>query len=169
MKTLILLRHAKAVRDHEAPSDHERALTGRGKREAALAGQAITAAGLKPDFALVSSAQRTRQTANLALAHIAPLDARVDDRLYHAAPQTIWACAISARAENIIVIGHNPGIHELAAHLTLQAHDRSRAAQDLAQNFPTAAFAAFEIAGETLEAAGPRLLAFWRPERDDRG
>jgi hypothetical protein len=36
MRTLILMRHAKAVRAHEADSDEARGLTGRGRREAPL-------------------------------------------------------------------------------------------------------------------------------------
>ena len=56
MRTLILFRHAKAVRAHEAESDEARGLTGRGRREAALAGAAMEDAGLKPTLALVSTA-----------------------------------------------------------------------------------------------------------------
>jgi phosphohistidine phosphatase len=55
MRTLILMRHAKAVRAHEADSDEARGLTGRGRRDAAAAGEAMRAAGLKPALALVST------------------------------------------------------------------------------------------------------------------
>jgi len=167
MKTLILMRHAKAVREHEAPSDQARRLTGRGRRDAEAAGAALTAEGLKPDVALVSAAQRTRETAFLALAHISPITARVDETLYLAAPETIWAAALASGGETVLVIGHNPGLQELAADLVRQASDRSRAARETSENFPTAAFAAFEVSGETRAAAGPRLLAAWRPPRED--
>ena len=87
MRTLILLRHAKAVRAHEAPDDKSRALTGRGRREAAQAGLAMEDAGLKPGLALVSTSARTRETAEQALTNF-KLETRFEDALYHAAPRT---------------------------------------------------------------------------------
>lgn len=167
MKTLILLRHAKAVREHEAPSDRARRLTGRGRRDAAAAGQALKDAGLMPDFALVSAAQRTRETAFLALEQFAPLDARVDEMLYLSEPDTLWNAARDCGGETVLVIAHNPGLHALVAMLVAQAHDNSRTARALVANFPTAAFAAFSVGGDSLRAAGPALLAAWRPERSE--
>lgn len=162
MRTLILLRHAKAVRAHEAASDEARALTERGRRDAAHAGVAMEESGLKPKLALVSSAQRTRETAALALAGFA-IETQIDRALYHAAPENLWDAFIAGDAECVVIIGHNPGIGELASSLIRQAHDGSKLARDFAGNFPTAAFAAFEIKGDLLRAAGPRLLAGWRP------
>ncbi|MET0183550.1 MAG: histidine phosphatase family protein [Caulobacterales bacterium] len=167
MKTIILMRHAKAVRDQEAPNDRARGLTGRGRRDAAAAGAALIAAGVKPEFALVSSAQRTRETAHYALAEIAPIDVRVDDDLYLADPQTIWQAAMAAPAGRVLVIAHNPGIHEIAAMLADQAGDRSNAARAAAASFPTSAFAAFEIENDILTASGARFLAGWRPEKSE--
>ncbi len=165
MRTLILLRHAKAVRAHEAPSDEARGLTGRGRREAALAGAAMEDAGLKPTLALVSSAERTRETAEHGLQNF-NLETRFEDALYHAAPEGIWDAFSASEAESVVVIGHNPGIGELASILVHQAHDGSKVARDLSGHFPTAAFAAFEIRGELLRAAGPRLLTAWKPDRE---
>ena len=62
LERLILLRHAKAVREHEAPSDFERGLTERGLNDAAAAGAAIAAVGWDVDVALASPAARTLQT-----------------------------------------------------------------------------------------------------------
>jgi phosphohistidine phosphatase len=164
MRTLILLRHAKAVRAHEAPSDEARALSGRGRREAALAGAAMEDAGLKPGLALVSTAQRTRETAAHGLQNFA-LETRFEDALYLAAPEGIWDAFVSSEAESVVVVGHNPGIGELTSLLIHQAHDGSKLARDFGGNFPTAAFAAFEVKGDLLRAAGPRLIAAWKPER----
>lgn len=162
MRTLILLRHAKAVRPNEAATDKERALAPRGRRDAAAASIALRAAGLKPDLALVSTAVRTRQTAEAALADT---PARFEDALYLAEAERLWAAFAAEEAESVILVGHNPGIGELAGMLIDQAHDHSKLAQQFAEGFPTCAFAAFEIGGEVLEAAGPRLLAGWLPER----
>lgn len=167
MHTLILLRHGKAVREHEAPSDRARTLTGRGRKEAEEAGAALIAAGLRPDFALVSAAQRTRETAHHALQSISPLEARVDDALYLAPAETIWAEAVASGGGSVLVIGHNPGLQELVQMLVAEAHDNSRAARLAAEHFPTSAWAAFEVHGERLGASGARFLNSWRPERGD--
>lgn len=165
MRTLILLRHAKAVRPHEAPSDKARGLTGRGKREAAEAGAAMAEAGLKPTLALVSTSQRTRETAEHAFATL-KLETQFEDALYHAEPESLWDAFTASEAESVVIVGHNPGIGELVSTLVHQAHDGSRLARDLAGHFPTAAFAAFEIRGDVLRAAGPSLIAAWKADRD---
>jgi len=164
MRTLILLRHAKAVRAHEADSDEERGLTGRGRRDAAAAGAAIAAAGLKPSAALVSTAERTRQTAEHGLAAFGA-ETIFEDALYHAAPEGIWDAFSASDAESVVIVGHNPGIGELVSTLVHQAHDGSKLAREFSGHFPTAAFAAFEIKGELMRAAGSRLLAAWKPDR----
>lgn len=166
MRTLILLRHAKAVRAHEADSDEERGLTGRGRRDAAAAGAAIAAAGLKPVAALISSAERTRQTAEHGLAAFSA-ETIFEDALYHASPEGIWDAFSASDAESVVIVGHNPGIGELVSMLVHQAHDGSKLAREFSGHFPTAAFAAFEIKGELIRAAGPRLLAAWKPDRGD--
>jgi len=166
MRTLILLRHAKAVRAHEADSDEERGLTGRGRRDAAAAGAAMEDAGLKPALALVSIAERTRQTAENGLADFS-LEIRFEDALYHAAMEGVWDAFAASDAESVVIVGHNPGIGELVAHLVRQAHDGSKLAREFSGHFPTAAFAAFEIRGDLLRAAGPRLIAAWKAPRSD--
>ena len=165
MRTLILFRHAKAVRAHEADSDEARGLTGRGRREAAAAGAAMEDAGLKPALALVSKSQRTRETAEHGLMNF-DLESRIDAALYHAAPEGIWDAFMASEAESVIIVGHNPGLGELVSMLVHQAHDGSRLAREFAGHFPTAAFAAFEIKGDLMRAAGPRLIAAWKPVRD---
>jgi phosphohistidine phosphatase len=165
MRTLILFRHAKAVRAHEAPSDEARGLTGRGRREAAAAGAAMDAAGLRPTLALVSSSDRTRETAEHGLKSF-KLETRFEDALYQAAPEGIWDAFAASDAESVVVVGHNPGIGELVSMLVAQAHDGSKLAREFSGHFPTAAFAAFEIRGDLMRAAGSRLITAWKPERE---
>lgn len=164
MRTLILLRHAKAVRAHEADSDEARGLTGRGRRDAASAGAAMALAGLAPVQALVSTSERTRQTAEHGLGSFG-LETVFEDALYHAAPESIWDAFSASDAESVVIVGHNPGIGDLVSMLVHQAHDGSKLARELGGHFPTAAFAAFEIKGELMRAAGPRLIAAWKPDR----
>ncbi|MGD9981148.1 MAG: histidine phosphatase family protein [Hyphomonadaceae bacterium] len=165
MRTLILMRHAKAVRAHEADSDEARGLTGRGRRDSAAAGAAMEDAGLKPALALVSSSERTRQTAEHGLKNFV-LETQFEDALYHAAPEGLWDAFMASDAESVIIIGHNPGIGELISMLVHQAHDNSKLAREFSGHFPTAAFAAFEIRGDLMRAAGSRLVAAWKPLRD---
>ncbi len=165
MRTLILFRHAKAVRPHEAESDKARGLTGRGRREAAEAGAAMAEAGLAPKLALVSTAQRTRETAEHGFGGFT-LETQYEDALYHAEPEGLWDAFTASEAESVVIVGHNPGIGELVSMLVQQAHDNSRMARDLIGHFPTAAFAAFEIRGDLLRAAGPTLIAAWKADRD---
>ncbi|MGQ0532141.1 MAG: SixA phosphatase family protein [Caulobacteraceae bacterium] len=165
MRTLILFRHAKAVRAHEADSDEARGLTGRGRRDSAAAGAAMEDAGLKPTLALVSTSERTRQTAEHGLSNFA-LEGRFEDALYHAAPEGIWDAFVASDADSVVIVGHNPGLGELVSTLVHQAHDASKLAREFNGHFPTAAFAAFEIKGDLLRAAGPRLIAAWKPKRD---
>ena len=165
MRTLILMRHAKAVRPHEAESDKARGLTARGRRDSAAAGAAMAEAGLKPTLALASTSQRTRETAEYGLQNFA-LETEYDEALFHAAPESIWDAFSASDAESVIVIGHNPGVGELVTMLVHQAHDGSKLARDFSGHFPTAAFAAFEVKGDLMRAAGPRLIAAWKPSRD---
>ena len=165
MRTLILLRHGKAVREHEAPSDEARPLTDRGRRDATQAGAEMAAARLAPTRALISTAQRTRDTADAALAALGAVAKTYASDLYMAGPETIWDAFQASPDDVVLVIGHNPGLSELTALLIDQAHDGSRLARELSDGLSTSAFAAFEIAGDTMEAAAPRLLSGWRPPR----
>jgi phosphohistidine phosphatase len=165
MRTLILMRHAKAVKGSEAPSDEARGLAARGERDAAEAGAVLARFGLAPSLALVSTARRTRETAALALAALRP-QVRYEEALYHAAPEAIWEAFAATDAESVIVVGHNPGIAELTSFLIAQASDRSALGREFAGNFPTCGFAAFSISGDLMHAAGPSLIGAWKPEKD---
>jgi phosphohistidine phosphatase len=161
MDVLILMRHGKAVR--EAPSDRERGLAPRGVREAAAAGAQIVAAGLTPDRVLVSAAERTRQT-YAALAGDVTAPAEFLEPLYMANAKTIWDAAAASGGRVVLVIGHNPGMHELAIDLVAQSHEKSAATKTIRERFPTSAFAAFSITGDVRHAAGSRLVAHWSPK-----
>ena len=168
MRTLILMRHAKAVGPEEADSDEARTLAPRGRRDAGDAGAALKAqggaVGFSPEAALVSISARTRETAALGLGAF-DIPVRFDDSLYHAAPALIWQAFISAPEQRVLIIGHNPGLSELASMLIAQAGDSSRLARDILGGFPTSSWAAFDVSGDAMRAAGPKLMGAWRPER----
>jgi phosphohistidine phosphatase len=164
---IVFLRHAKAVGHDEAPSDRERALTDRGRREAALAGAAIQNAGLFPEVAMVSPAVRTRQTWTCAqTALLGEAREVVHDLIYEADADTLWDLLCNESGETRIVVGHNPTLLDLTAHLIERANDASAAARMARAELPTAAWAAFECEPASFDYVSPRLIAHWRPPRD---
>lgn len=164
MRTLILLRHAKAAQADPGQSDEMRRLTGRGRREAAQAGAALLAE-FTPEIALVSSSTRTRETSAEAFKdHGVPIE--FSPQLYLASARTLWDAFAQSSASPVVLIAHNPGLAELAGHLVRSASGNSARARGLGEDFPTSAWAAFEIRGEGYEASSARFISAWRPSRD---
>ena len=145
MHMLHLLRHAKSSWKEDV-EDHERRLNRRGRKAARWVGRCLPTAVGVLDLVLCSSALRTRETMELVLADYAVRPRRIiEDELYAASPETLTA-RLRRLAEdntNVLLIGHNPGLHELAMTL---ADTSSPCFPALASGkFPTAARAAFRI------------------------
>src|SRR5258708_4495651 len=151
MRRLMLLRHAKT--EHDAPSgrDQDRRLDKRGKADAAEIGGWIGRHPPFPDLVLVSPAVRAHQTWEIAWEAMIDLPPEppvelVPD-LYGADPsqllQTIRT-ASEADPRRLMLVGHNPGMHELALALTASADANGRKA--LADNLPTSGLAVFDFA-----------------------
>jgi phosphohistidine phosphatase len=136
---LVLFRHAKAVRHHEAPTDRDRALTPRGRHDAERAAAQLAAAGFKPDAVLVSPAVRTRETWAAAAALKGETAAEYPEPLYLAEARDILREAEEAGAARVLVIGHNPGLHDLACELARAG--RPEALARMHEHFPTSAIA----------------------------
>jgi phosphohistidine phosphatase len=156
MRTLLLLRHAKARTD-DFGGDAARPLAPRGLRAAARMGDEIAERGWVPDLVLCSTARRARETWDRAAAALRPAPrVAFDEQLYLAPPSRILARVreVDARVATLLVVGHNPGFHELAYDLA------SAAARDRIGKFPTAALARFELAGGDWAEAGPGALRF---------
>ena len=153
MRTLILLRHGEAETRAASGRDRDRALTARGRIDAALAGRAMAADGLKPDAVLVSPAVRTRQTWEAARAALpdAPEAVEASD-LYDAPPLALITAAQDERADTVLLVAHNPGLPALADLLTGDPR--------LGEGFPPASFAVLR-----LDAPGApwRLADLHRP------
>ena len=114
-RTLVLLRHAKAE-EHRSP-DHERALSDRGRRDAAAAGEWIRGQRLAFDLVLCSSSVRTRQTWRYA--ELEAGDVWYDRRIYEADTDTLLDVLheIPETATTVLLIGHAPAVPWLAAGL----------------------------------------------------
>ena len=121
MKTLLILRHAKSDWGHANLSDHDRPLNKRGLKEAPMMGDLIRAEGLTPDLILSSTAHRARHTAELVGETCGYAgDILFPRDLYLAEPEGyVETIQVHAREEAIVmVVGHNPGVEDLAATLT---------------------------------------------------
>ena len=139
MRRLILFRHAKAEAHARTGEDIDRPLAERGVEDAKLIGRALADAGFAPDIAVVSDARRTVQTWQAAAPAFAGAKVEFERRLYNADARTHLAAAEESEAETVMVIAHNPGMHELVMKLAAASDDLSRASR----GFPTAAAAVF--------------------------
>jgi phosphohistidine phosphatase len=159
MKTLYLVRHGKASTGNPALPDRDRPLNERGLRDAATMGQRLAQRGVKPDVVLSSPAARALATAEgLAKAlGIQRKDIVVDDRLYNAAPDDLIVVIeqLSDDAEHVVLVGHNPGLTELANYFSSEIAD-----------MPTCAIAEFSFAAPSwadIRQASPAQVVFDQP------
>jgi len=121
MKSLLLLRHAKSSWKDPNLADHERPLKGRGRRAAALIGRFIAANNLRPDLVLSSTAVRARETVDIVLeSGQFVIEVAYDDRLYLADPATLMdtVAQLDSGKQQVLMVGHNPGLEELLFRLT---------------------------------------------------
>jgi phosphohistidine phosphatase len=121
MKTLFLLRHAKAENGGDDSPDFDRALNDRGRKEARAVGTFIRKQNVGLDLVLSSPAVRARETTELVLgsAELA-LEVRYDQRIYEAGPQRLLEVISQLEDEMsaVLMVGHNPGLGELLSLLT---------------------------------------------------
>ncbi|WP_103502214.1 MULTISPECIES: histidine phosphatase family protein [unclassified Streptomyces] len=164
-RRIVLLRHAKA--DWPEVPDHDRPLAERGRRDAPAAGRRLTDEGIRPDLTLCSTAARTRETWKLLapeLPHRPPT--RYEDRVYEASPGELIALIneVEDEARQLLLIGHNPGVHGLADVLT-GAGDPEATTALARSGFPTAALAVLTVDGDwgSVEPGSATLTAFWTP------
>ena len=170
MRQLLLLRHAKSAWDDPSVSDHARPLARRGQLAAAAMRQAMVGFGLQPDLVLVSSARRTLQTLEaLGPWEETPLVEPMDGLYLAGAEQLLKAVrGIPETVRSVMLIGHNPGLHELAV-LLVGAHGMVAAgesARQLAAGYPSGALAEFTIAApwQRLGEGTGRLVRFVCPK-----
>lgn len=160
---LVLLRHAKS--DWPDVADHERPLARRGRRDAPAVGRWLTASGYLPDAVVCSTALRARETWDLASAELPPGAlpvVRYEPRVYGASVLGLLMLVreFDPAWRTVVVVGHNPGLAELAVGLADPGAERPSA-------FPTAFVAVLGLPGSWVEAAPgeARLLAFTIPAR----
>lgn len=116
---LAILRHGKSERGPQFEIDFERPLAPRGIKAAQAVGRLLASHDPPVELIVTSPATRALHTAQLVQAELddAPLS---EDNGIYAATLSGLLSTISAFADNIgcvLLVGHNPGLEELAAHL----------------------------------------------------
>ncbi|ABD87040.1 SixA phosphatase family protein [Rhodopseudomonas palustris] len=171
MRRLILLRHAKTESDAPSGKDHDRRLDDRGREDAAAIGGWLIGQQLRPELVLVSSAVRAQQTWAIVGDQI-PADAPQPNvahlaELYSATPATMLGILreVPGHPQLILLIGHNPGLHELALGLSCSKGGTEH--KPLPGNMPTAAVAVIDFAIKHWGDAsfgGGRLTQYMTPK-----
>jgi phosphohistidine phosphatase len=165
-KRLVLLRHAKSSWAEALP-DHDRPLAERGRKAAPVMARFLAGRGIRPDLVLVSSAVRTQETWALMAPALETGIRRDEERLYEAPAEQLLALLqeTSDAVGTLMVIGHNPGLEELARML-IKDGDAAAIAR-LYEKFPTAAVALLDIPVASWKDLAPqsaRLVLFETPK-----
>ncbi len=170
MKTLFVLRHAKASGPASAPTDFERPLNPRGENQALDIGGMLRARHVDVDAIVASPALRAVETISGVLEGAGSrVEPRYDPRAYNASPERLLEIVREAddKVERLLLVGHNPGLQHLLLHLA--EDDRAGLRDDIASSYPTATLAELGLAVDRWREVGPRsgrILSLVRP-RDD--
>jgi phosphohistidine phosphatase len=174
MRRLMLLRHAKTESNAPSGRDQDRRLDNRGHRDAAEIGGWVGRNPPFPDLVLVSPAVRAHQTWEIAWeamkAMVPPPQVELIEELYGADLSQLLETirdASSADPRQLMIVGHNPGMHEVALALAGSGDPDGRKA--LADNLPTSGLAVLEFAiddwadvairrGRLVQFVSPKLL-----------
>jgi phosphohistidine phosphatase len=166
MHLLHLLRHAKSGRD-ESVDDRERTLSKRGREAARAIGKGLPKAIGAVDLVLCSSSIRTRETAELVLAAFdRPPRTLFEDGLYLVGDGALLRRLrrLDEGCGTVVVIGHNPGLHQLAVALAAPISPEFKALAE--GKFPTTARASLRIDTNwaALERGRNPLVAYVTPK-----
>lgn len=165
MLRVLLLRHAKSDRP-AGVRDLDRPLNPRGRRNAPLMARYLVAENLRPDHAAVSPARRTRETWEPVQAALDGLEATLVPEIYEA-PDSALLKVIRATpdaARCLLMIGHNPGLQDVALRLVGSGSQPAR--DRLAEGFPTGGLAVLDFDVESwdrVRAGAGRLERFVAP------
>ena len=168
MRRLLLFRHAKAERSEPGQEDRARVLMERGRKDAGKIGAYMAAHALVPDRVLVSPSTRTQETWKYLSAGFKPAPAaQAAERLYDATPHAILALIKDApgNAHTLMVIGHNPGLQELALMLVASGDVDTR--ERLREKLPTSGLVIIDFAFDDwgkLHPQSGRLERFVSPK-----
>ena len=159
-RRLLVLRHAESRPSGPGEADFDRPLNEHGRRCMPAVGHKLLAENVVVDFILASTARRVAETLDLLLATWqwnGPFQR--EKQLYLASPETIMqniSAVVEESWQSIMLVGHNPGISQLASHLCGEAIELPTAGLAILDgpdsDWPTA-----------LRSTGWKLSAFWQP------
>jgi phosphohistidine phosphatase len=165
MRRVYLLRHAKSSWKDRSLADRDRPLAGRGKRAAKAVAGHIEAEGIRPNLVLCSPARRSRETLERVEAAFGDrVEARFEEALYGASEAELLTRlrTLPPELDSVMVVGHNPGLEELALALASEGTERTR----MEEKFPTGALATIDLPANdwsAIERASGELVAYVRP------
>jgi phosphohistidine phosphatase len=165
MRRVYLLRHAKSSWKDHSLADRDRPLAGRGRRAAKAVAGHLEAEGIRPDLVLCSPARRTRETLERVADALGDgVETRLDESLYGAGEAELLAClqALPQQVRSVMLIGHNPGLEELALALASEGAGLAR----LREKYPTAALATIDLPADrwsAVERGSGELVGYVRP------
>jgi phosphohistidine phosphatase len=166
MKSLTLLRHAKSGWDDPVSRDFDRPLNPRGRRAARTVGAEMKAQGLAFDLVRASPARRVIETLAEAAAGYGEIEPDYDERLYLASAATLLAIVRHAPddVQRLLLVGHNPGLEELALLLSRRDGDKLRGEVEV--KYPTGTVAEIELPADhwaEVKGGTGRIVRFIRP------
>ncbi len=166
MRRLILFRHAKAARGAPGMRDFDRPLEDRGRDDARVIGAYLARHRFTPNRVVISPSLRTRETWDHAATSFRLPAATEDERIYEAAPEDILAVIseVPAEIETLLLVGHNPGLHQLACILIATGDIDHR--EQLTEEFPTSGLAVIDFAVDAwtkVHSQAGRLERFVSP------
>jgi phosphohistidine phosphatase len=164
MKRLLLLRHAKSSWDDPSLADRDRPLAPRGHKAAERMADYLRSNRPAVDLVLCSPALRTTETLEHVGRAFGDAEMVVEDELYGATDEELLDRLrhVPEDVDGVALIGHNPGVQDLATGLAGGGEDLER----MRTKFPTGALAALEFDGPWagLAEGGGRLVAFVTPK-----
>jgi phosphohistidine phosphatase len=170
MRRLLLLRHAKTERLEPGQRDRDRKLVAQGRADAPVIGAYMVRHRLIPDLVAISPVTRTQETWALVARAFGKMPRVVkDERIYNARTETLVELIRETRdARMLLVVGHNPGLHDLAVQLIGSGDVKAR--ESLNEKLPTSGLVVIDLAfddwsllhdnaGRLERFVSPRLIA----------
>lgn len=157
MRRLLLLRHAKAERSDPGMQDLSRGLIERGRKDAAKIGTYMAGHALVPDRVLLSPSARAQETWKYLAGAFKPAPAAMSaEPLYDATPHDILGVVKGCHTtvHTLMLIGHNPGLHEAA--LMLIASGDINARERLREGLPTSGLVTIDFAFDDWSKLHPQ-------------
>lgn len=174
MKTIYLLRHAKSDWESDFETDHERGLAPRGVKASKMLAKYWDDYGFHVDACYVSDAKRCVDTweilsdygefAEYVTQVPSIYEADVDDliEMIKMTPDSLGS---------LLLIGHNPGLEELAEYLVVGEYPDGELHNPLFTKFPTAAFLGVSLSVDSWKDVSPghgSVIVYWIPGRKGR-